>query len=405
MMNALLQQTLKTLFAYRVKSVLAIIAITWGVLSVLVLLAIGEGFYRHQSKAFSVMISDAQLVFPSTTSKTWQGLPEKRRINFSQQHLNQLEQSGLVQQVSAVYSQTDSQITNKKGLKFARRISGIDSNYFPLMQSQLKAGSRNISPTDILNRTRVAILGNQIAAMGQVEINDQIHINHVPFRVIGIISNKNTGYSFGASRAVFIPNTTYLSMWDNPPWMLLLVPYNHSNIPLFQKNIVQFLAKILHFDPSDREAIRQPDLAGSSAIFKSILRGIQLFLGVSGAMTLAVGALGVANIMFLSVTDRTREVGVRLAIGATPRLILAQFLLEGLILVAVGALTGLLLAYAAVLLLTQISLPEWSGTPVITFGAIAQSLILTSLLALLAAYFPARRASRLTPVIALGARG
>ncbi|MBD6958035.1 FtsX-like permease family protein, partial [Vibrio parahaemolyticus] len=116
------------------------------------------------------------------------------------------------------------------------------------------------------------------------------------------------------------------------------------------------------------------------------------------------GALGVANIMFLSVTERTREIGVRLAIGATQKSILSQFILEGLILVAVGTALGLMFSYAVVSVLSSMALPEWIGLPVITPDSIAWSLLVTLILALMASYFPARRASRLTPVIALSAR-
>ncbi|WP_155483752.1 ABC transporter permease, partial [Vibrio campbellii] len=116
------------------------------------------------------------------------------------------------------------------------------------------------------------------------------------------------------------------------------------------------------------------------------------------------GALGVANIMFLSVTERTREIGVRLAIGATQKSILSQFILEGLLLVAFGTALGLMVAYLVVALLGSMHLPDWLGFPVITPDSIAWSLLVTLVLALLASYFPARRASRLTPVIALSAR-
>ncbi len=108
--------------------------------------------------------------------------------------------------------------------------------------------------------------------------------------------------------------------------------------------------------------------------------------------------------MFLSVTERTREIGVRLAIGATQKSILSQFILEGLILVAVGTALGLMFSYAVVSVLSSMALPEWIGLPVITPDSIAWSLLVTLILALMASYFPARRASRLTPVIALSAR-
>ncbi|HGF7235601.1 TPA: ABC transporter permease, partial [Vibrio cholerae] len=163
-------------------------------------------------------------------------------------------------------------------------------------------------------------------------------------------------------------------------------------------------AQRLHFSPEDQEAVFLPDFGSGVAVITAILRGIQAFLAASGMMTMAVGILGVANMMFLAVTERTREIGVRLAIGATPQRIQQQFLLEGLLLVVIGALVGLLLAYFGVLLLNHLGLPTWLGEPVITSTTVWLSMLVTSILALAAAYFPARRAAQLEPVIALSSR-
>ncbi|MCX9564984.1 FtsX-like permease family protein, partial [Vibrio cholerae] len=152
------------------------------------------------------------------------------------------------------------------------------------------------------------------------------------------------------------------------------------------------------------EAVYLPDLGGGVKVITAILRGIQAFLATSGMMTMAVGILGVANMMFLAVTERTREIGVRLAIGATPQRIKQQFLLEGLMLVVLGALAGLLFAYLAVELLKHFGLPIWLGEPVITSTSVLFSMSVTGVLALAAAYFPAQRAARLEPVIALSSR-
>lgn len=128
-----------------------------------------------------------------------------------------------------------------------------------------------------------------------------------------------------------------------------------------REQLRQTFAKRLHFSPTDQEAVYLPDLGGGVKVITAILRGIQAFLATSGMMTMAVGILGVANMMFLAVTERTREIGVRLAIGATPQRIKQQFLLEGLMLVVLGALAGLLFAYLAVELLKHFGLPMWLG--------------------------------------------
>ncbi|NOI57544.1 ABC transporter permease [Vibrio coralliilyticus] len=403
-MSSLLQQTWQTLIAHRMKSILAIIAIAWGVISVVVLIALGEGFYRHQSQSFSFMVNNVQVVFPSQTSKPWQGLPSRREIDIPQDEVDMIKQSGFVKEVASVYAKWDASVTNIKGQNLARAVSGIDPAYFALAERKLQTGSRNISPSDIASHTRVAVLGDQIAKMGGIGIGEEVKVNGIPFLVIGVLSDEDTGISFGDSRRVFIPQTTYRDLWNDKPWMLLMKPIDGMDSASFRESIVRFYAKQLHFDPSDKDAVRLPDFSEGAAVISGILRGIQIFLGASGAMTMAVGALGVANIMFLSVTERTREIGVRLAIGATQVSILSQFIIEGLILVAVGTAIGLMISFALVALLSTVALPEWIGSPVITPDSIALSLLVTVVLALMASYFPARRASRLTPVLALSAR-
>ncbi|MCG9597984.1 ABC transporter permease [Vibrio sp. Isolate25] len=403
-MSNLLQQTWQTLIAHRMKSMLAIIAIAWGVISVVVLIALGEGFYRHQSQSFSFMVNNVQVVFPSRTSTPWQGLPSRREIEIPQDKVEMIKQSGFVKEVASVYAKWDVSVTNIKGQNLARAVSGIDPAYFALAERKLQTGSRNISPSDIASHTRVAVLGDQIAKMGGIGIGEEVKVNGIPFLVIGVLSDEDTGISFGDSRRVFIPQTTYRDLWNDKPWMLLMKPIDGMDSASFRESIVRFYAKQLHFDPSDKDAVRLPDFSEGAAVISGILRGIQIFLGASGAMTMAVGALGVANIMFLSVTERTREIGVRLAIGATQASILGQFIVEGLILVAVGTAIGLMISFALVALLSTVALPEWIGSPVITPDLIALSLLVTVVLALMASYFPARRASRLTPVLALSAR-
>ncbi|EGQ9832488.1 ABC transporter permease [Vibrio vulnificus] len=403
-MSALLQQTWQTLMAHRMKSVLAMIAIAWGVISVVVLIALGEGFYRHQTQQLSFLVNNVQVAFPSSTSKPWHGLPSRRQIQLSQDHVDLITQSGFVKAASSVYAKSDARVTNQRGQNLMSNVSGIDSSYLSLLQLKLMPGSRYLSPSDIRNHSRVAVLGDQIAQMGGIQIGDTLNVNGIPFLIIGITASEDMGISFGESRSVLIPQTTFRDLWNAKPEMIMLKPMDGIDSASFRQAIVQFYAKQLHFDPSDKEAINLPDFSEGAALITAIFRGIQIFLGASGAMTMAVGALGVANIMFLSVTERTREIGVRLAIGATQKSILSQFILEGLFLVAVGTALGLLVAYLVVGLLSSIALPDWLGFPVITGDSIVWSLLVTLILALLASYFPARRASRLTPVIALSAR-
>ncbi|ENM5739908.1 ABC transporter permease [Vibrio mimicus] len=403
-MSILLQQSLQTLLAHRLKSTLAIIAICWGVVSVVILMALGEGFYRAQSESFRFLLQETQFVASGQTSETWQGMPTRRTIQLTETLMREVAQRPEIQRYSVVYDQHEAAITQLHGTPVGSIVNGVDPGYFSLAGLKLTSGSRDFTVYDSKNHRRVAILGNQVAATSQLNIGDWLKIRGIRFKVIGIMDNEGNRISFGDSKKVFIPAVTFRDIWDQQPSMMWILPADGISGWALREQLRQTFAKRLHFSPTDQEAVYLPDLGGGVKVITAILRGIQAFLATSGMMTMAVGILGVANMMFLAVTERTREIGVRLAIGATPQRIKQQFLLEGLMLVVLGALAGLLFAYLAVELLKHFGLPMWLGEPVITSTSVLLSMSVTGVLALAAAYFPAQRAARLEPVIALSSR-
>jgi putative ABC transport system permease protein len=404
-MMALFEQTIWTLWAHRLRSALAITAIAWGIVSVLVLLALGEGFYRVNVASFSLLMSNTQIVRPGQTSKPWQGLPARRAIIVNDGVLGVLKKQPDIQALSVVYQKWRVPVHNATGTPLEGYIRGVDPLYIGMKKIQLSDGSRNFTPYDVTQQSHVAILGWRIAQMGNFYLNQSVWINGIPFHIVGITQKKEGGVDMGfETRQILIPNSTFHSLWQGNPAQLMITPKPTITDAQLRTNLTSFFSRLMQFDPSDQYAMWMPDLSQGANFITALLRGIQMFLGGSGAMTLAVGALGVANIMFLSVTERTREIGVRLALGATPNSILRQFLVEGGVLVFIGTLVGLGLSYGVVYGLSLIGLPAWLGTPVITLDSLYLSLGVTIVLALLAAYFPARRAAHLTPVAALSAR-
>ncbi|CAM2884284.1 ABC transporter permease [Moritella viscosa] len=404
-MTGLLSQTIQTLLAHRLRSLLAVIAIVWGVISVLVLVALGEGFYQTNTKSFALLMSDTQMAFPGQTTKAWQGLPVRRNVSPSESDMREISRQSGVRDISVVYGKWDARVTDSRGRSLPGYVRGIDNQFFELQNQKLVKKSRKINRNDLDNHNRVAVVGWQLADIGNLNVGGTLNVNGIPFVVIGVTEKNESGISFNnAESQAMIPSSTFNDLWKSKPTMLLVSPANAISGVMLRKSLLSFFAKQQHFAPSDKDSIYMPDLGREAIFFKTLLRGIQLFLGASGAMTLAVGSLGVANIMFLSVTERTREIGVRLAIGATPNNILGQFLAEGVILVACGTVIGIISSYAIVALLNYIGMPEWLGFPMITLEAVWMSLGVITVLALFASYFPARRASNLIPVIALNAR-
>jgi len=404
-MIGLLSQTIQTLLAHRLRSFLAVIAIVWGVISVLVLVALGEGFYQTNTKSFALLMSDTQMVFPSQTTNAWQGLPVRRNVSPSESDMREISRQSVIRNISVVYEKWDARVTDSQGRSLPGYVSGIDNKYFELQNQKLVTKSRKINRIDLDHHNRVAVVGWRLADIGNLNVGGTLNVNGIPFVIIGVTEKKESGFSFNdAESQAMIPSSTFNDLWKSKPTMLLVSPAKAISGVMLRNNLLSFFAKQQHFDPSDKGSIYMPALGREATFFKALLRGIQLFLGASGAMTLAVGALGVANIMFLSVTDRTREIGVRLAIGATPNNILGQFLVEGVILVACGTAIGIISSYAIVALLNYIGMPEWLGFPMITLEAVWMSLGVITVLAIFAAYFPARRAANLVPVIALNTR-
>ncbi|WP_428240617.1 ABC transporter permease [Gynuella sp.] len=401
----LIHQTLVTLYAHRLRSLLALVAIILGIVSVLILVALGEGFYRVNTRSFELLIDSSQTAYPGWTSKPWQGLPARRVISFTGVDWQTLRQHPAVASLSVAYSQRNVSLSSGGGRRLQGYVTGADNDYLDLNQIRLERGGRPFNQRDQQFHQRVAVIGWQLAQTGNLSVGQPLLINSVAFTVVGIIRKTEGGVSFGDNESqVLIPVTAFQDLWDQSPDSVVVKAADGVPAVLLRQQLLDFFARVKNFDPTDQEAIYLPDLSSGARFFRTLLRGIQMFLGASGAMTLAVGSLGVANIMFLSVTERTREIGVRLAIGATSGNILGQFLLEGMILVMLGTLSGVAVAFAVVSLLNAVGLPDWLGQPVITSTSIWIVLVITALLALLAVYFPARRAAAMTPVRALSAR-
>ncbi|NAX41790.1 ABC transporter permease, partial [Vibrio sp. V26_P1S5P106] len=217
-MNSLFLQVAQTLLAHRLRSTLAIIAIVWGMLSVLVLVALGEGFYRVNTQSFALLMSDTQMAFPSQTTKPWQGLPAKRPIRISEEQMHALARQSAIEQLSVMYGKWDANVTNDQGRSLPGYVAGVDQHYFALQSLTLRPASRAITPNDVLNHARVAIIGWQLAQVGQLALGDSVKVNGVPFFIIGITEQKEGGVSLNnESNQLMIPSTTFTDLWQSKP--------------------------------------------------------------------------------------------------------------------------------------------------------------------------------------------
>jgi putative ABC transport system permease protein len=269
-------------------------------------------------------------------------------------------------------------------------------------------GGRWLNDLDIKNKRRVVFLGNRLRDFLFGEnaevIGKYVYIDQTPFMVIGVMKEKtqNSSYSSRDRDRAFIPMTTFKSIFGHRYVSNFIYQVGDPRLSeSVQKQVYTTLGKKYKFDPNDKETLGIWDTTSFDEFIFYFSLGFNIFMGLIGAITLMVGGIGLANIMYVVVKERTREIGIRRSVGAKSRHIMGQFILETFIIIGMGALIGFLLAVGIIQLVT--ALPEGTfkeavGTPVFNPMVAIITILLLGTIGFLAGFFPARRASKLDPV-------
>jgi putative ABC transport system permease protein len=268
------------------------------------------------------------------------------------------------------------------------------------------AGGRYLNDVDVDRRRRVIFLGDKLKQdlfHDEDAVGKTVMIDNTPFLVIGVMQEKSqdSSYSGRDKDKAFLPDSTYKGLFteryvDN----FIFQAKDASKVPDVTRQVYEVLGRRLKFDPKDKEAIGMWDTTEGEKFFRVFFGVFRAFLAIIGSFTLIVGGIGVSNIMYVVVEERTREIGVKLAVGAKPRFILTQFLIETMTLTAVGGFLGFLITIAVIAVFPS-QLDEYIGTPEASAVVILTTAALLGVIGLAAGYFPARRASLLDPVVAL----
>jgi len=393
------------MWARKVRSVLALFGIIWGTISVILLLALGTGF--HDASLQNVMrVADGTFfVIINKTSKSYDGYPKGQPINIKSSVIMNLPKA--VPDISMV----SPMLNASTNVNFAKNMTkatiyGASVNLSKLVKLDLTENSRFLNKLDIENANRVAVLGYKIKDRlfgNKPALGKKITIKNVQFTIIGLLEKPNMHHRDSHNNDVIIPYTTYINLFsDVNSDFFVALPNPSVNPDQVQQSLREYFAHQYHFDKSDKTALRIFDTTKIFQFFKWFFFGIQLFLGLCGALTLAVGSLGVANIMFLIVSERTREIGLRMSIGAKDWQILLQIMLEATIIVGLGGAIGFLISVFTVKILSMITLPSWLGTPEISVISVIVTIGILSLLGIFSGLFPARKAAHMDPVEAIG---
>jgi putative ABC transport system permease protein len=402
-----LRQLVDDLRRQRLRTALTVLGITWGTTAVVALLAFGVGLERQMVVNARGMGDGLVLVSGGRTTLPFRGFPERRSIRLveSDADLIAREVPGL-DVVTPEYG-TWGRHVRRGDTRTEVYLTGVRADYGELRNVFADAGGRFLNEADVAGQRRVVVLGDEVKRLlfGDGDaVGEEVFLGRTPFTVVGIMAPKtqNSSYSARDQDRVFIPISTYRV--TESPRFISHVLYRSSSPELSADaatRIRQVLARKYIFDPLDRDAITVWDTNEMMNMFRYIFIGFNLFLAIVGSFTLVVGGVGVANIMFVVVQERTREIGLRRSLGARRRDILRQVLLEATLIVAAGAAAGFVIAFGLTKLVALFPIEEFVGVPTISGMVALITVAMLGLIGLTAGWLPARRASRLDPADAL----
>jgi putative ABC transport system permease protein len=399
------RQLLHDIRHQKVRTLLTLFGITWGTVSVALLVAFGEGLERRIAKNQRGLGENIVIAWPARTSLPYEGLGKGRRIRISEDDIEVLRREIPTAIFSGEYERDNSALRRER-VRLTPEVSA-NNPLFAVMRNVIPAqGGRYVNDVDVDRRRRVVFLGDKLAKdlFGEDDpVGRTLMIENVPFLVIGVMEKKaqDSSYSGRDEGKAFIPDSTYRGLYgeryvDN----FIFQAKQALDTPAVTRRVYEVLARRHKFDPNDKEAINMWDTTEGEKFFRVFFGVFRAFLGIVGSFTLLVGGIGVSNIMYVVVEERTREIGVKLAVGAKSRYILGQFLAETLALTALGGALGFVLTLGVIAVFPA-ALDEYVGTPQASPVVILTTAALLGLIGLVAGYFPARRASQLDPVVAL----
>ncbi|MBM3820840.1 MAG: FtsX-like permease family protein [Acidimicrobiia bacterium] len=427
-MGEVFSQVVANLRANKLRSFLTMFGILWGVISVVVLSATGEGFRRGNEHVLQELGRNVVIVWGGRTALQAGGERAGRRIFLTLEDVRALErESGMIAFASAEVQRPAVRVKSAYNAA-ALTVHGIEPQYQSVRTIDLERG-RQIRFSDEESSHRVAIVGADAATQlfGTREvIGEPIELNGLPFTVIGTIRKKeqDSNYSGPDNDKVFIPYSAMARDFPRTdaaagvvsqvilapePYVLDLLPaaMNARTGPVrdvrwpLEGDIRRILARRHGFSVDDRDAVTLWDTNVQSLMMGRMVEKMKQFFAIVGVVTLALGGLGVMNIMLVSVRERTREIGLRKALGATTAQIQRQFFLEGFVLTMLSGAIGFAVALTLCALVNQLPLPTRFQGMILTWQAGLGAVLSLVFIGVVTCTYPARRAAQLPPVEAL----
>ncbi len=410
----LLRQTLWNIRRNRLRSFLTLFGIAWGIASLVLMSSLSDGFRQGQRKNMSQIGDNIVFVFGGVTEEQAGGRRAGRRIRLRESDVELIRANcPAVAVISPEHKTYD--VPARSATNAGRFLTvGVNPEYLKLRNLPVEVG-RTVSEADVREARRVAVLGasvrKQLFENNPRPLGEHIYLNNYPYEVIGVMSEKeqNSSYDGWDNDKILIPHTALLR--DAPAdrqvyaerrvYGFLYRPADIAKWEEAQRQVRHALARAHGFSPTDKGALRIFDSIESAQMFDAIFNATEIFLAAVALITLSLGGIGVMNTMMIAVAERTGEIGLKKALGATRRRILLDFFLEGLLLAVLSGAAGLVLTLLVSSAVNALPLPPmFAGLP-IQWRTLALAALALGTVAVASALPPARRAAKLTPVEAL----
>jgi putative ABC transport system permease protein len=394
----------------RRRTALTMLGMGWGIATVVMLLAYGNGFGQAFENIFANFGTKLVIVVPGKTSTQAGGQKSGEQIRFTADDVEALTTN--LPQITHITPSVDKQTSVQYDTRaFTFPVTGNDPNVFDIRSLNMGPG-RFYNMEDQVQRARVAVIGAEAKEKlfsGRNAVGEYIRLDGLSFEVVGVLQAKMQEGNDDINRTIYVPFTTMSDLKSTHYLDTIWFNYQTPEFEKIEPAVRTILATQNKFNESDRQAVRVFNLMTQLHQFEIISLGLKILMGFIGTLTLGIGGVGLMNIMLVSVTQRTREIGVQKALGAPRRYILMQFLAEALTITFIGGVLGVILAYVVALSVGRLTLYSAFAKNgeagdirlIIAPSTLIASTLILGAVGLISGMVPAFRASRLNPIEAL----